>query len=169
MARRYRVSVARDQYKFSCAHMTVFPSGEKERLHGHNYQIGVVLELSDIRFANMIPFADIKAALAKLCAAWKERVLVATNNPHFRLVRDEPDPRSGEYEFTLCGQRYVLPRGDVLPLPLDNIAVEPLAEHIAEWLTREMAAVCALPHVLALDVTVAESPGQSSSCTIDLR
>ena len=36
---KHRISIAREQYKFSCAHMTVFADGTKERLHGHNYTI----------------------------------------------------------------------------------------------------------------------------------
>src|SRR5256885_1048746 len=101
--------------------MTVFPDGTKERLHGHNYTVAVAIEVDRVDLAAMIPFSPVKAALAALCAAWKERVLVAENNPHLRIVRDD-----SELEFTLCGERYVMPRGDALLLPIDNISVEAL-------------------------------------------
>jgi 6-pyruvoyltetrahydropterin/6-carboxytetrahydropterin synthase len=165
MRRRHRLTVAREQYKFSCAHMTVFPDGTKERLHGHNYQVGLAIDVSDVSFAAMIPFAPVKAALGELCAAWKERVLVADRNPHYQLVRDD----GAELEFRLCGQRYVLPRGDALVLPIDNIAVEPLAAHVAELLHERLGAVLAAPHVLGLEATVAESPGQGASCYLSIR
>jgi 6-pyruvoyltetrahydropterin/6-carboxytetrahydropterin synthase len=165
MQRRHRLTVAREQYKFSCAHMTVFPDGSKERLHGHNYQLGVALEVNDVSFGAMIPFAPIKAALGELCHAWKERVLLATRNPHYQVVSDDGQ----ELEFRLCGQRYVLPRGDVLLLPIDNIAVEPLAAHIASLLSERLASILAPPHVLGLECTVEESPGQGASCYLDLR
>src|SRR5215208_1596525 len=134
MQRRHRLTVARDQYKFSCAHMTVFPDGTKERLHGHNYQLGIALDVSDVSLGAMIPFAALKAALGELCHAWKERVLLAARNPHYQVVRDDGQ----ELEFRLCGQRYVLPRGDVMLLPIDNIAVEPLAAHIADLLSERL-------------------------------
>ena len=159
-----RITIARDQYKFSCAHMTVFPDGSKERLHGHNYTVAMALELSDVSFSKIIPFAAIRAALAELCNAWKERVLVAEDNPHFKLVHHD----AKEIEFRLCGKRYVLPNEDVLLLPIDNIAVEPLAGHCAELLRQRLSAVLALPHVRALEVTVAESPGQSASALMRL-
>lgn len=159
-----RITIARDQYKFSCAHMTVFPDGSKERLHGHNYTVAIALELSDVSFAKIIPFAAIRAALGELCSAWKERVLVAEENPHFKLVRHE----ATEIEFLLCGKRYVLPSEDVLLLPIDNIAVEPLAGHCAELLRQRLAAILALPHVRALEVTVAESPGQGATALLRL-
>jgi len=159
---RHRIVIAREQYKVSCAHMTVFADGTKERLHGHNYAIKLALDVESIAFADMIPFAPIKAALATLCADWKEHVLVATQNPFYVQLRDDH-----ELEFTLCGDRYVLPRGDVLLLPLDNISVEQLALHIAGVLRTALAPVLP-PHVRALEITVEESPGQGGSTTLDL-
>jgi 6-pyruvoyltetrahydropterin/6-carboxytetrahydropterin synthase len=161
---QHRISIAREQYKFSCAHMTVFADGTKERLHGHNYTIAVALEVSTIELAKMIPFAPLKDAMRELCAAWKEHVMLAAHNPHFTIVRDEARA-GGELEFTLCGERYVLPRGDALILPIDNISVEALAAYVAELL----AAKLATPTVLALEVTIEESPGQGASCRRELR
>ena len=159
---KHRISIAREQYKFSCAHMTVFPDGTKERLHGHNYTIAVAIDVDSVALDAMIPFTPIKQALSQLCAEYKERVLLAEKNPHFRIVRDD-----GELEFTLCGERYVLPREDALLLPIDNISVEQLAQHIAGILKAKLA-VLAAPHVRTLEVTVEESPGQGSSAILAL-
>jgi len=159
---RHRILIARDQYKFSCAHMTVFADGTKERLHGHNYTIAVAIEVARVELAAMIPFAPIKAALAELCSGWKEHVLVATKNPFLVVIRDD-----SELEFRLCGDRYVMPRQDALLLPIDNISVEALAAHVAELL-RERITVLEAPHVRSIEVTIAESPGQGASCTVDL-
>ena len=144
--------------------MTVFPDGTKERLHGHNYTIAIALEVDRIDLPAMLPFSPIKAALGELCAAWKEHVLIATKNPHLVIVRDDR-----ELELTLCGERYVLPRGDVLLLPIDNISVEALAAHIAELLRDRLASELAGAHVRALEITVEESPGQGASCMLPLR
>ena len=157
---KHRITIAREQYKVSCAHMTVFADGSKERLHGHNYTIAVALDVERVDLQSMIPFAPIKAALAELCAAWKEHVLVATKNPFFELVRDE-----AEIEFKLCGDRYVMPRQDALLLPIDNISVEALAAHIAQLLAERLGAP---PHASSLEITVEESPGQGASAQIDL-
>jgi 6-pyruvoyltetrahydropterin/6-carboxytetrahydropterin synthase len=157
---KHRITIAREQYKFSCAHMTVFADGSKERLHGHNYTIAVALDVERVDLQSMIPFAPIKAALAELCAAWKEHVLLATKNPFFELIRDE-----AEIEFTLCGDRYVMPRQDALLLPIDNISVEALAAHIASLLAERLGAPA---HARALEITVEESPGQGASARLEL-
>ena len=143
--------------------MTVFADGTKERLHGHNYTIAVALEVDRIDLASMIPFTPIKTAIRELCAAWKEHLLLAARNPWLTIVRD-----ADELEFTLCGQRYVVPRGDALLLPIDNISVEALAAHVAD-LVRGTLAAASLPAAATLEVTIEESPGQGASCTVALR
>ena len=157
----HRIRIARAEHKFSCAHMTVFADGTKERLHGHNYTVVVAIEVERVDVAAMIPFAPIKAAIAELCAAWKEHVLLAAHNPFFEIVRDDH-----ELELKLCGERYVMPRKDALLLPIDNISVEALAAHLAVTL-RERITGLAAAHVTSLVVSVAESPGQSASCEIE--
>ena len=157
---KHRIAIAREQYKFSCAHMTVFADGTKERLHGHNYTIAVELEVDRVDLQAMIPFAPIKVALGELCALWKEHVLLAAKNPFFELVRDED-----EIELKLCGERYVMPRHDALLLPIDNISVESLAAHVAELLGARLGGT---PHARSLTVTVEESPGQGASATLAL-
>ncbi|WP_428268553.1 6-pyruvoyl trahydropterin synthase family protein [Haliangium sp.] len=163
----YRISVARAEFKFSCAHMTVFPDGSKERLHGHNYFLGLALELRDVAFANMIPFAPIKEAAAGLCREWKEHLLLATGNPHFELIAppsDGADEADDEMAFRLCGARYVVPRADVILLPIDNVAVEPLAAHAAERLAGTLADLLRPDLVSCLEVEISEGPGQGALC-----
>jgi 6-pyruvoyltetrahydropterin/6-carboxytetrahydropterin synthase len=157
---KHRISIAREQYKFSCAHMTVFADGTKERLHGHNYTIAVAIEVDSVELAAMIPFAPIKTALGELCAAWRERVLLAAKNPFLQIVRDDT-----ELELTLCGERYVMPRGDALLLPIDNISVEALAAHVASILGPRLTS----SHARTLEVTIEESPGQGATCELALR
>lgn len=158
----HRIQIARAEHKFSCAHMTVFADGSKERLHGHNYTVAVALEVERVDLPAMIPFAPIKAALAELCATWKEHLLLAAENPFFSLIRDD-----SELEFLLCGERYVMPRRDALLVPIDNISVEALAAHVA-MLLREEIVDLDVPQARSLEVTIEESPGQGASCTLSL-
>ena len=163
MRTNFAIHVARTQYKFSCAHMTVFPDGSKERLHGHNYFIALTLYLSDISFKNILPFQEVKDALGALCQTWKEHTLVAAENPFFEEIRDDGE----EYEFKLCGKRYVLPREDVMVLPIDNVAVEPLAFLFAKELAATLKPVVG-DVVVGINVEVSEVPGQGASAFIDM-
>ena len=160
--RTYRLFVQREQYKVSCAHMTVFPDGSKERLHGHNYQLGCELEVTDISFQKLVPFAMVKQALAELCTAWKEKVFLARHNPYFHLLQQD----TTSVMFTLCDQRYELPASDVLLLDTDNITVETLADLAATHLSTRLGSWLKQPHVRRLEATVSETPGQGASCTL---
>jgi 6-pyruvoyltetrahydropterin/6-carboxytetrahydropterin synthase len=157
--RGHRIRVARAEHKFSCAHMTVFPDGRKERLHGHNYTVGVAIDLADIGFDRLIDFGLIKREVAALCAAWRERTLLAERSPRLeRLTRS-----GGEVELVLCGRRYVFPEEDVLLLPIDNTTAEALSDHFAALLSDRLAPSLRGSAALGLEVTIEESPGQGAS------
>ena len=158
MKARHRIVVARAEHKFSCAHMTVFPDGRKERLHGHNYTVSVALDLAEVGFEHLIDFGAIKRAIAAECAEWRERTLLAGESPRMeRLER-----RGGELEVVLCGARYVFPEGDVLVLPIDNTTTEALAELWVDRLRARLAATLAGSAAVGLEVRIEESPGQGA-------
>lgn len=144
--------------------MTVFPDGTKERLHGHNYYLSLTIELDNIQFESMIDFGPVKEALALLCAEWKERTLLASKNPFFEIVTDNET----EIEFRLCKERYLLPRGDVLLLPIDNLAVEPLADLACDRLLQALGPHLKQEFVRAIEVTIEENPGQGATSRREL-
>lgn len=147
-----------DQLYFG--HMTVYPDGHKERLHGHNFRIILDVEIADGGLAAMIDLGVARRALDALCDAWREHTLLAANNPHLEILRDDD-----ELEFRLCGARYVLPRGDVVLLPIENTSVEGLAEHVAAVLSEQLAD----PNVRALEIRVDELPDIGASFRVELR
>jgi 6-pyruvoyltetrahydropterin/6-carboxytetrahydropterin synthase len=156
---RHRIFTGKDVHKFSSAHMTVFPDGSKERLHGHNFQVEAVFELHTTALASLLDFGQVKRRLAELCLEWDQRLLLAERCPHHHTVRAD----SRELEFTLCGQRYVVPRDEVVLLPLENIVVETLAEAFARSLVTRLGAALKPEVVAALEVTITESRNQGGT------
>ena len=159
MRTRHRIVVGKDRHRFSCAHMTVFPDGTKERLHGHNFQVTAALDLHDVSFARFLDFARVKSALDRLCEAWDERLLIAERSPFLEIVRRDAE----EIELRLCGRRYVLPADEVALLPVENVVVEALAEELAMRLVAELGGALKPEVVAGIDVSVSESPGQGAS------
>jgi len=144
--------------------MTVFDEARKERLHGHNYQLDVELELRQIDGGRLVELSIIKDAAAALCAEWKEHLLLAKDNPHFEVL----DWGRTQIEFRLCGDRYVLPTDDVLLLPIDNVTIEALSTHAAALLLERIGPKLPAGVVTSLSVTISESPGQQATCTLPL-
>ena len=114
--KKHRIYVGKDAHKFSAAHMTVFPDGTKERLHGHNFQVTVALDLSEIGFKSFLDFSVVKAALNAQCKEWDDRLILAAKCPYFKIL----SKTSQELEFTLCGKRYVIPQDELVMLDLEQ-------------------------------------------------
>lgn len=148
--------LSKDSFKFSAGHMTVFPDGTKERLHGHNFQVAVTVELPAGAF---VAFARFKREIAAACEAWDERVLLPRLSPHLRIL---PSAES-EVDFTLCDAHYVMPRGDVLWLELDSVTTETLAAELCRIVASGLLPLWRDGRILSLDVQVSETAGQAAS------
>jgi len=163
--RSWTIHIRKDTLKFAAAHMTVFPDGHKERLHGHNYQVELAVELTEPALPHMLSYEVFKQALRTVCAEWDEKVLIAGDNPWLETLPAEP----GAYAFRLCGKHYVLPADEVAVLAMDNITAENLAQELFErfWteLTRDRS-VHWQERIIAVSLRVDESPGQGATYTI---
>ncbi|HEU4430578.1 MAG TPA: 6-carboxytetrahydropterin synthase [Myxococcota bacterium] len=157
---RFTLRLAKSDFKFAAAHFTWFADGSAERLHGHNYRVRV--DVSGARLGGdglLVEARLVKDEVRKLCAALDERVLLPEPGPHVAI-----EPRGDALEVRVAGRTYRLPSGDVVRLPIANVTVEGLAQHL--W--RELARVLARVGVEGLSVEVEESDGQSASCDGEL-
>jgi 6-pyruvoyltetrahydropterin/6-carboxytetrahydropterin synthase len=155
----YRAHIRKEALKFAAAHMTVFPDGTKEALHGHNYRTEVSIDLKSVELSQMISFSVFKSAMKEICQEWDEKVLIAAKCPFMEVFSTV----AHEVEFKLCGKRYVLPKDEVVFIERDNITSETLA---AEFCSRFIA--CLDPKILgnpilAVQVRVEEMSGQGAS------
>lgn len=154
-----QIHIRKESLKFSSAHMTVFPDGSKEALHGHNYQAELLIELKDTSFKKMISFSIFKEALKKSIEKWDEKVLLADRNPFY----EEISRTKKEIEFKLCKKRYILPIDEVVFLPLENVSSESLAEYLLKCWIKEVGESKLKTWALSVVMRVDESPGQGAS------
>ncbi|MFO1162603.1 MAG: glycosyltransferase [Reyranellaceae bacterium] len=148
--------LGKGSYKFSAGHMTVFPDGSKERLHGHNYQVAVTVELAVDAF---VAFARFKQEITAACQAWDERVLLPRLSPFLQVL---PSPVS-EVDFVLCGDHYVLPRRDVVWLDVDSVTTEKLAAEFGRIIAGGLLPLWLDGRILSLAVQIDETAGQGAS------
>lgn len=161
MAHQLHIQVGK--FKFSCAHMTEFPDGTKERLHGHNFALGVQLGLSSLSSGRMVSFAPVKKAMEAFCQSLRETVLIAAQSPHLEIISQSP-----ECEIKLCGKRYVFPAEDVRLLPIENVTCEHLADYAARELLRSLEPTLRAGGACSIDVRIDEAPGQGGSAQLTL-
>ncbi len=150
---RYRIALEKEDFKFSAAHFTLFPDREAELLHGHNYRVRV--EFGGSKLDDLGLLIDLDAAkrkIRKLCVNLDTRVLL----PESANAQLEIDRGPTEVEVRWRDRRYLFPHGDVVWLPMTNVSIELLAEHL--W--QALAADLENTSVEELEVSVEETSGQ---------
>jgi 6-pyruvoyltetrahydropterin/6-carboxytetrahydropterin synthase len=149
---RYRMVLAKEDFKFSSAHFTLFSDGRAELLHGHNYRVRVELAGSALDAEGLlVDIETFKRELRKVCARLDSRTLIPGESARLRWTRE------GEAIDVRCGERaYRFPAEDTLVLPLANTSIELLARMI--W--HDLAPGLAGSRVDAFAVAVEETAGQ---------
>lgn len=149
----FSIRLAKEDFKFSAAHFTLFPDGRAELLHGHNYRVRLELtghRLSDVGL--LFDVSVIKRAIRERCAVLDERTLIPTGTDRLAVAR-----RDGTVEVRFRDRVYAFPEADVVLLPLANVSIELLARML--W--QEVAGTLTGTPVERLTVDVEETPGQS--------
>lgn len=154
-----KVTVERNTLRFCAAHFTTF-GGQCEPLHGHNYDVLVTVEGELTADAWVLDFADLKRMVGALCRQLDHRFLLPLRSP-LLAIREEDD----SWVVTFGQRRYVLPKSDVCPLPIDNSTAERLAEWLCHRLHHELKQRN-VSNVSAITVGVEEAPGQAGWCTV---
>ena len=155
MARRFTIEVAKDYFNFASAHFLIFANGRREPLHGHNYQVSVAMEGELDGAGIVLDFISFKPLVKAICDNLDHRTLIQTKSPAITV-----EERGREVEITYKKQRLLLPRGDVILLPVMNTSTELLAEHIAKQIRQRVRKKFPQTKITSMEVGVEEARGQ---------
>ena len=148
----FTLRLAKEDFKFSVAHFTIFGEGRAEPLHGHNYRLAIEVEGNELDATGLLADTDRwKRAARAICAMLDDKVLLPAASPHLDIVIDE-----GSVVVSFAERIYRIPEDETLRLPLANVSMELLARWAWEHLAREAAGGAAE----RLTVEVEETPGQ---------
>jgi 6-pyruvoyltetrahydropterin/6-carboxytetrahydropterin synthase len=156
MSRRFTIKVEKDYFNFASAHFLVFADGEREALHGHNYQVSVAVEGELDRAGIVLDFIAFKPLIKRICDELDHRTLIQKESPHLKIRRAEDHVTVG-----YRNQRIVLPKHDALLLPIANTSTELLAEYIADQIRARVRRHFPGAKLKMLEVGVEEARGQS--------
>jgi 6-pyruvoyltetrahydropterin/6-carboxytetrahydropterin synthase len=159
MSRIFRIEVAKDYFNFASAHFLVFANGQREPLHGHNYQVSVTMEGELDRAGVVLDFITFKPLVKQICDELDHRTLIQTESPAIRVRR-----RAKEIELRYKKQKIILPRQDVTLLPLANTSTELLAEYVANQIRRRVQRQFPGSQIRFIEVGVEETRGQRGYC-----
>ncbi|HWO43196.1 MAG TPA: 6-carboxytetrahydropterin synthase [Candidatus Eisenbacteria bacterium] len=156
MSKTFSIEVAKDYFNFASAHFLIFNNGSRERLHGHNYQVSARMEGELDRSGVVLDFITFKPVVKKICDALDHRTLIQTKCPNLRVRTT-----SCAVEIVHRKQRLLLPRSDVILLPLANTSTELMAEYIAREIRRQVRRQFPHGRIRFIEVAVEEARGQS--------
>jgi len=155
MSRRFSIEVAKDYFNFASAHFLIFANERREPLHGHNYQVSVTMEGELDRAGVVLDFISFKPLVKQVCDALDHRTLIQTKSSAISVRTNVR-----EVEILYKKQKLLLPRGDVILLPIVNTSTELLAEYIARQIKRKVRQKFAAK-IRYMEVAVEEARGQS--------
>jgi 6-pyruvoyltetrahydropterin/6-carboxytetrahydropterin synthase len=163
MPSNFSIQVAKDYFSFASAHFLTFADGTRELLHGHNYQVSVRLD-GDLDGAGMVVnFITFKPLVKQICDALDHRTLIQKLSPQLKIRRAGPN-----IEIIHKRHRFVIPRQDVLLLPLANTSTEMLAQYIAGQIRKGMQRQFPGVKLYSIEVGVEEAKGQKGIFTLEL-
>ena len=142
------IEITKDYLHFSAAHFTIFSATQRENLHGHNFDVGCVIETL-IGSDGLAFDYNLKA----LCDGLDERTLLPEQSPFLSFETQ------GDYLVAIFAEERIpfLTR-DVLQLPIRNSTVEEFARWFVARLSND-SDFAELP-IRSMTIRVSSGPGQ---------
>src|SRR5467141_5118202 len=131
----FKVAITKEDMVFAAAHFITFAGHRCEKLHGHSYRAGSVVEgglAKDSWF--VVDFSAVKKLMRRLTDELDHRVLLPRDNPKLTISEE-----NGSVRVAFDGQpRYVFPARDCVILPIPNTTVEMLSQYLAGRVRAEL-------------------------------
>jgi 6-pyruvoyl-tetrahydropterin synthase len=181
----FSVRCFKADFKFNAAHFVAY-RGFRERLHGHNYRVGVEMWARRggggggggggsggggggggvlARDGYVVDFGDVKRVVRAECKRLNERFLCPCRSDVLRISF----PGGGSQLRIDCedGSVFSFPRADCAELPIAHSSVEELAAMLSDRLVAAMRDELVQRDIQRVEVTVAEHPGQSACYSVE--
>ena len=163
----FEVFVSKETFKFHAAHFVAF-QGYRERLHGHNYKVGVRILGSRKIAADgyVVDFGNIKNVTNTVCKELNEHFLCPTLSDVLDVSIDESEDNNNKGSVTIVcqdGSSFVFPRKDCAMLPIVHATTEELAIYLWSRILEGLNSQYLLDRgIHTMEVTVAEAIGQEA-------
>ncbi len=125
-ASRYKVRVTKDTLVFSSGHFITFNGDTCERVHGHNYRVGVEVEGPLDENSYVFDFIALRDQTQALVNELDHRMLLPTQSRLILLEDDGPNIKARYRD-----RYWSFPKDECVLLPVANTTAELLADFLA--------------------------------------
>ncbi|MFT5693224.1 MAG: 6-pyruvoyltetrahydropterin/6-carboxytetrahydropterin synthase [Oceanicoccus sp.] len=151
------IHIDKEDFNFSIAHFTIFSATERERLHGHNYQVSAEITAPVDDNGMTFDYKLYKERIRQCCENIDEYLLLPSLSPHLEIAEDDTF-----YRVEFNGELMYFLKSDTLLLPVLNSTVEEYSNYILEYLLSFSTDIQQYD-VRELVIKVSSGPGQSGS------
>lgn len=152
------LNLEKEDMKFSAGHFTMFSATERERLHGHNFTVGVSITAEVLEHGMCFDYGTYKDIIKDLCRAWNEYFILPAESPFLKIEQDH----GTELKAIFNGEAIPFLKKDVLLLPIVNATLEEFSRLFLEALTQDAQALANFK-IHQFEVRISSGPGQSAS------
>jgi 6-pyruvoyltetrahydropterin/6-carboxytetrahydropterin synthase len=147
----------KEEMKFSAGHFTILAPDRRERLHGHNFTVQVVLTNTIAEDGLVVDYGLYKRKVIDFCRDWNEVFLLPGKSPYLEIRETDTHVMA-----RFSGEDIPFLRRDVLVLPVANVTVEELAEAFLKKILR-FREEDSRTEIVGVKVKVFSAPGQCAS------
>jgi len=153
MPKQTIIELCKEQMGFSAGHFTIFSKTQREKLHGHNYQVYCALTTDVPELGLMFDYRVYKRKIIELARRIHLSFLLPAHCPHLILEEE------GDYIYAhFNDQKIPFLKQDVTVLPLSNITVEALSQWFLDALVKDDQSL--VEHAIQkIVVKVSNTPG----------
>jgi len=147
----------KEEMKFSAGHVTILAPDRRERLHGHNFTVQVVLTNTIAEDGLVVDYGLYKRKVIEFCRDWNEVFLLPGKSPYLEIRETDTHVTA-----RFSGEDIPFLRRDVLVLPVANVTGEELAEAFLKKILR-FREEDSRTEIVGVTVKVFSAPGQCAS------
>ncbi len=147
----------RNDLKFSAGHFTIFSATERERLHGHNFQVRVEITAKLQDSGITYDYGITRKQIMALCRSLNEYMLLPQYSPYLSISEDDRC-----YYAVFNGEQMSFLKSDTKVLPIKNVTSEALSGWFVEQLTADEMDLHR-KHIETIKVMISVTVGQSAS------
>ena len=159
MTRITRIELAKENFKFSAGHFTIFSATERENIHGHNFTVAVAFDAIVEENGRTFDYGLAKQFIEKMCKAHNEYFLVPEKSNHLKINEE-----NGYVTLQFGVEKIPFLKRDVKFLPIENVTIEDLSLYLLDLFRRDFIDANRFP-ITAAEVRVFSGPGQSANAT----
>ena len=157
MNRTTRIELAKENFKFSAGHFTIFSATERENIHGHNFTVQVAFDAAVEENGRTFDYGIAKRFIEALCRSLNETFLVPDRSPHLRIEEND-----GYLFLHFNHEKIPFLLRDIKRLPIENVTIEDLSLYLLGCFVEQFVQAGSYP-ISAVELRVFSGPGQSAN------